>query len=144
MGRVSDRKQDRGGAQLSYKRESRSGWSWHPLPAHKLASRETGDRSYSTTRVTFPPSSARLQASSSRRCKFSTLSPCFPVDYHDPPTVSISLSAVCLQTRGFGFEAEESELPDEDVENRDDLCLRPNLLTYLFLAFLLPLLTAPC
>ena len=51
---------------LSCARESRSGWS-----STRVASRETGDRPYSTKRVTFPTSSARLHQSNSRRRQFS-------------------------------------------------------------------------
>ena len=96
-------------------------------------------QSYSTKRVAFPTSSARLHESNSRCRKFSASPPRFPVAYKAPPTVSISFSAACSQNRGF---AEEFELPDvrnvvpfpcspldgdEDIEMTDGtLCPRPS------------------
>ena len=88
---------------LSCARESRSGWT-----STRVASREAEDRPYSMKRVTFPASSAQ---SNSRRRQFSVLPPPFP----SLTKPSQLFSAACSQARGFGFEAEECELPDEDA-----------------------------
>ncbi|KAL4065114.1 hypothetical protein V8B97DRAFT_1559430 [Scleroderma yunnanense] len=79
----------------------------------RAGKRSTGHiQPYSTKRVTFPTSSVRLHESNSRCRKLSVSPPRFPVAYKAPPTVSISFSAACSQSRGIGFEAKELELPD--------------------------------
>ncbi|KAL4066135.1 hypothetical protein J3A83DRAFT_4375420 [Scleroderma citrinum] len=70
---------------------------------------------YSTKRVTFPTSSARLQESSSRCRKFVAPPPRFPFTFKAPPTVSISFSAACSQSRIPGFETRQPEL--SNVQN---------------------------
>ncbi|KAI6144049.1 hypothetical protein BKA82DRAFT_33831 [Pisolithus tinctorius] len=67
---------------------------------------------YSTKRVTFPTSSARLQGSPSRCYGFSGSPPRFPVARKAPPTVSISFSSASSQRWESGLDAQDLELPD--------------------------------